>query len=128
MTQPTSKTLSTAAAPQPTDPDRRRVIEAFSRHEETPRRLVIELTADGTDYLSHGDFSEEALSWATLRAVLASAGRPLTRREIRRCWPRGSKKPDEATVWRWLQRQVGHGTVVQLGQGRRDRKSTRLNS
>ncbi len=40
---------------RPTDPDRRRVIEAYSRHEQTPRRLVIELTAEGTNYLSHGD-------------------------------------------------------------------------
>jgi hypothetical protein len=63
---------------RPTDPDRRRVIEAYSRHEETPRRRVIELTADGTDYVSHGDLRDDDFApiWETLRSILAAAPGP----------------------------------------------------
>src|SRR5213076_922164 len=35
----------------PDDLDRRRRLMAFSRHEQTPRHLLIELKADGTDYV-----------------------------------------------------------------------------
>jgi hypothetical protein len=107
---------------QPADPDRRRVIEGYSRHEETPRRLVIELTAEGTDYVSHGDLSEEdfTASWKIVHALLEASERPLTRAEIRQRWPHGRTKPDEATIWRWLQRRVGEGAVIQQGAGRRN--------
>jgi hypothetical protein len=106
----------------PTEPDRRRVIEAYSRHEETPRQLVLELSADGTDYLSHGDLREDdfAPQWQVLQRILASASAPLTRREILRRWPRRRSKPDAATLWRWLQRVRGEGAVVQEGRGKRN--------
>jgi hypothetical protein len=105
---------------QPSDPDRRRVIEGYSRHDATPRRLVIELTPDGTDYLSHGDFREDDLDQqqAVLLELLATAEEPLTRREIRRGWP-DERRPDEATLWRWLERLVAEGRVVRQGGGRR---------
>src|SRR5262249_22289768 len=35
---------------RPSEDDRRRRLLAFSRYEETPRQLVVELSADGTDY------------------------------------------------------------------------------
>jgi AAA domain len=107
---------------QPADPDRRRVIEGYSRHDETPRRLVIELTADGTDYVSHGDLTEDDFSanGKIVHELLQTAGQPLTRAEIRQRWPPGRTRPDEATIWRWLQRLVGEGTVLQEGRGRRN--------
>jgi hypothetical protein len=43
----------------PADDDRLRRLTAFSRHDETPGRLVIELTADGADYHSLGDFAPD---------------------------------------------------------------------
>ncbi len=106
----------------PADLDRRRVIEAYSRHDETPRRLVLELSADGTDYLAHGDLQEDdfAPQWAILEQILRSATYPLTRLEILRRWPRQQRKPDEATLWRWLQRVLGEGAVVQEGRGKRN--------
>jgi hypothetical protein len=106
---------------RPTDPDRRRVIEAYSRHEETPRRLVIELSPDGTDYLSLGDVYADdfAPHWQTLQALLASSAVPLTRVEIQRRWPPGAAKPDLATVWRWLERLVIQQKLERLGSGRK---------
>lgn len=44
------------------DNDRRRKILAFSRHDQTPRQRVIELNADGTDYLVHGSFQDDEFS------------------------------------------------------------------
>ena len=40
--------MSYVAAPEA--PDRRRRLRAYSRHDDTPRDLTLELTADGTDY------------------------------------------------------------------------------
>jgi len=50
------------AIPNGPDGDRRRRLWGFSRHPETPRQLVIELTADGTDYTALGDFTEPELT------------------------------------------------------------------
>jgi hypothetical protein len=107
---------------RPTDDDRRRRLDAYSRHDETPRRHLIELTADGTDYLSHGDPGPGAGAdgGRVLRAVLAAVGRPLTRREILEYWPAEARAPKEVTLWRWLEQAVGEGLVCQSGTGRRN--------
>ncbi len=101
---------------------RRRRLQAWSRHEETPRELVIELNAAGTDYLVHGDFQEEDFTsnWVRLRTVLAEASNKLTRSEILRAWPGHWEKPSEATLWRWLERALNQGLVCQDGKGRRN--------
>src|SRR4051794_7839798 len=84
--------------------DRRRKLAAFSRHAETTRRLAIERTADGTDYVPLGDFAEldSTDSWPVLRGVLEDAGRPLTVRAIRAEWPEDHACPSQPTLWRWL--------------------------
>jgi hypothetical protein len=46
---------------QPDDLDRRRRLLAFSRHDETPRHLLLELQADGRDYLVLQSGAEAAL-------------------------------------------------------------------
>ena len=101
--------------------DRRRKLAAFSRHPETPRRLVIELTPDGTDYQAVGDAGPLALDdggWPVLLRVLAEAGEPLTRPEVLAGWPADCRRPDPATVWRWLARAAADGRVVRAGTGR----------
>jgi len=104
----------------PFSDDRRRKIAGFSRFPETTRRLVIEWTADGTDYAALGDFDAPELDdiWQILFHVLADANGKLTRREILAVWPQDYKKPDESTVWRWLQRGMKDGRVLQGGTGR----------
>jgi hypothetical protein len=103
----------------PADTDRRRRLEAFSRYDATPRELVIELTADGCDYISHGDFeaAEFAASWDTLRAVLDDAPQKLTRRDILRLWPPSRPAPAGVTLWRWLERATAHGLLRRDGLG-----------
>jgi hypothetical protein len=105
----------------PDDGDRRRRLRAFSRFEETPRRLVIELSADGGDYLSRGDFEEDAFAqtWQRLESVLAGAGRKLTRGDILRAWPPAEPRPQPHALWRWLERGVAEGKVRRAGSGRK---------
>lgn len=106
----------------PDDGDRRRRLRTFSRHPQTPPRLVIELNADGTDYVSHGDFQEDnfADTWRRLEAVLQRAGRKLTRRALLRAWPTGGTPPTEHALWRWLDRGVHKGRLLRDGTGRKN--------
>ncbi len=99
--------------------DRRRRLLAWSRLEGTPRQLVIELNAEGTDYLAHGDFEadEFAPAWGLLRRVLERAPDRLTRAEIRRAWPEAEAAPSRATLGRWLERAAEQGLVLRDGQG-----------
>jgi hypothetical protein len=106
---------------QPADTaDRRRRLLAFSRHPETPRQLVIELNAAGTDYTALGSFEDEefASTWQDLRAILEPAFNKLTRTEIVSRWPAG-RVPDKATVRRWLDRAVAKGLLCRDGLGRK---------
>src|SRR5262245_60857608 len=100
------------------DGDRRRRLQAWSRHDETPRQQVIELTADGTNYVLLGDFAavEFAVQWELLRGVLAEAMGKMSRRELLKAWPAG-KKPDELTLYRWLEKAVARGWVKREGAG-----------
>ena len=102
--------------------DRRRRLWAFSRFKESPRRLVIELNQAGTDYASLGDFATNEFDdgWPVLFGVLEDAERKLTRRELRDQWPEDFIKPDEITLWRWLDRAVADGRVLKAGTGRKN--------
>jgi hypothetical protein len=101
--------------------DRRRRLRAWSRYDETPRQLVIELNAAGTDYLSHGDLAEEEFtrSWAALRAALEGAMNKQTREAILDCWPE-EDRPSPPTLWRWLERAVAQGLLCREGTGRKN--------
>jgi hypothetical protein len=101
--------------------DRRRRLYGWSRYEETPRQLVIELTADGTDYLCHGAATDEeyARGWPAVCAVLAAALTKRTAKEILADWPEAAPRPSETTLWRWLDRAVAQGLVRRDGEGRR---------
>ena len=102
--------------------DRHRRIHGFSRFAETPRRMLIELNADYTDYYNHGDFGDgdQIEGWRILRAVLETADKPPTRREILDDWPEEFPAPDEKTLWRWLDQAVRNGNVTREGRGRRN--------
>jgi hypothetical protein len=99
--------------------DRRRRLLAWSRLEGTPRQRVIELNAEGTDYMAHGDFAQDefAPAWSLLRRVLEGARDKLTRPEILRAWPEDEAAPSPATLRRWLGQAVGQGLVRRDGLG-----------
>lgn len=100
--------------------DRRRILRGFSRHPATPLQQVIERTADGTDYRSHGDLNDDDFGrgWPVLRGVLEDAPGKLTRREILDLWPEDHPRPDATTLWRWLDRALLDHRVQQSGRGR----------
>ena len=98
--------------------DRRRRLCAWSRHDETPAECVIELTADGRDYLVVDDPGDDETreGWELLHLVLREAGQQLTRKQILQGWP-AHRPPNEATLWRWLQLALQRRQILQLGAG-----------
>jgi hypothetical protein len=101
------------------DTNRRRRLLAFSRHEATPRQRVIELSADGADYVTHGDYQDDqfAYFWLVLKGVLEAADKKLTRPEIAKSWPPDLVRPTRMTLWRWLDRAVNQGLLLRDGSG-----------
>jgi hypothetical protein len=101
--------------------DRRRLLRSYSRHLATPPRLVIEWTADGTDYRNLGTSAELSYEqgWPVLRAVLEQSEGSLTRRAILHRWPDTALAPGKLTLWKWLGRAVQEGRVLQDGRGTR---------
>ena len=101
--------------------DRRRRLQAYSRYAATPPTWAIEWTTDGTDYLGLGPSAEPDFdrSWPVLLALLENAEKPLTRRAILRQWPNTAAAPAQNTLWRWLDRVVKEGRVLQDGKGNR---------
>jgi hypothetical protein len=106
----------------PDSDDRRRWLRAYSRHEETRRHLVLELTAGGDDYLAREALHDEAWSesWRLLFVVLGEASEPLTQQQILAHWPGDFRKPDLATVSRGLKRGLEQGRIRREGTGRRN--------
>jgi hypothetical protein len=104
------------------DDDRRRRLSGFSRHRATPRRVVIELTADGADYVSLGEDvgHEFEDNWPVLSGVLEDASQKLTRAEVLAQWPADFVRPSAVVLWRWLDRAVKDGRVLVEGTGRRN--------
>lgn len=102
------------------DEDRRRRLWTFSRFPESPSRLVIEWSADGTDYLSHGTFEDEEFGrqWRRLHAICADAPQKLTRLQIQERW-QSRRKPDRITLKRWLEQAVSRGLLRRDGKGLR---------
>ena len=107
---------------RPFEDDRRRRLLGFSRFDETPRRLLFELNAERTDYLVHGDYLDEefARDLQALYRVLGDDQHKLTRHEILDDWPEECERPDENTLWRWLDRAVKQGLILHEGLGRRN--------
>ncbi|MCE9531248.1 MAG: helicase RepA family protein [Planctomycetes bacterium] len=106
---------------EPNEDDRRRELAAWSRYEKTPRRLLIELNATGTDYHALGDFVSDDFpkGWLILKGILMDVADKLTRADIMSRWPNDHLKVNKATVWRWLDRAVKEGLLKQSGQGRK---------
>jgi hypothetical protein len=99
--------------------DRRRRLLAWSRHEETPRELIMELNAAGTDYSSVTEPEDDEMQGtrSSLWHVLERARTKLTQKQIREQWPCGDPKPAVAYLSRLLGRAVERGEVKRQGEG-----------
>jgi hypothetical protein len=101
--------------------DRRRRICAYSRYVETPRHLILELNAAGTDYLVRTDAAGTPLvqTWSEVYYVLANATDKLSQQAILERWPVEDNRPDRTTLWRWLKRATRQGLICCSGNGYR---------
>jgi hypothetical protein len=106
---------------RPRSRDRRRRICAYSRYVETPRHLILELNAEGTDYLVRSDAIGSPLvrPWPEIHYILASASDRLTQQTILERWPVEGNLPDRSTLSRWLARATRQGVVCCRGSGYR---------
>ncbi len=100
---------------------RRRRFFALSRHAETPRQLLLELNAAGTEYTPvEGPPEDDGPSlWEPLHMVLEEAPQKLTRGDILAEWPPDFDKPERVRLWRWLERTVASGMVLREGTGKK---------
>jgi hypothetical protein len=57
--------------------------------------------------------------WPVLLALLGEAEGPMTWRDIFRAWPDTAALPARSTLWKWLNRAVREGHVLQHGSGNR---------
>jgi hypothetical protein len=101
--------------------DRCRRIFAFSRYTETPRHLILELNADGTDYLVRTDAAGSPLAqpWPLMHLLLNQTSDRLTLQQIIERWPTEGDVPDRSTLLRWLNRAARQGMVCCCGSGHR---------
>lgn len=100
--------------------NRRRRLLAWSRHDETPRRVQVELSADGTDYavLPAGpDEPDDELQRVLAELLTDPAG--LTVREIVERWPAGTVPPSVRTLRDRLRGLVVIDRVTVTGRGLR---------
>ncbi len=98
--------------------NRMRVLTGYSRFEETPQELVVELTGDG--YRAVGTRAEVRVS-ARMDAILSrlSSEPPgMSVNEIRDVWP-GDRPPSKRTVETYLASLLKAGRIVRTGEGSR---------
>jgi AAA domain len=100
---------------------RRRHLHALSRFAETPRRLVVELNADATDYVPIDETAPDDFEpyYRAFRMVLEDAPQKLTRGDILAEWPADFDQPSGTTLKRWLGRAVERGIILCEGTGRK---------
>jgi hypothetical protein len=101
--------------------DRRRRICAYSRYVETQRHLIIELDADGADYIVRTDATGApvAQAWPEVHYVLANATDKLSQQTILERWPVEENRPDRSTLSRWLKRAAHQHLICSCGTGYR---------
>jgi hypothetical protein len=101
--------------------DRRRRICAYSRYAQTPRHLIVELDAEGTDYPVRTDASGWVLvpPWPEMHHILAAATDKLSQQQILERWPVEVAVPERSTLSRWLKRATRQGVVCCCGSGYR---------
>jgi len=100
---------------------RRRRFLSLSRHQETPRQLLLELNPEGMDYVPLPEEVEDTTSagWQAFRMVLEEATHKLTRGDILSSWPEDFAKPNAATLWKWLNRGFESNMLAREGTGRK---------
>ena len=97
--------------------DRRRVLTAYSRFDETPRELVIELKADGYATLGTKADTNQTDRLKAIRTILPANGKAMTADAILDAWPDDVTRPSKRTLRYDLERAVTDLEIHRTGTG-----------
>ena len=98
--------------------DRRRVLQAYGRFDETPDHVVIELTDDGYTCVGTAGDAKQSDRFEVIAEILDSDWR--TREDIRARWPVGTiPKPGKSTLRTDLNAGFESGKWERQGEGRK---------
>jgi len=100
------------------EPDRRRRLLAWSRHDATPRQWIIELTEVGRDYVQGTDDAPRATAESIIHELLLSEP-DLTARDLLARWPSHAPRPLPTVLNRHLSQAVATGALICAGAGHR---------
>src|SRR5207249_3448534 len=86
-----------------------------------PRHLILELSADGAEYLVRTDAAGTPLAqpWPEVHHILAETTDKLSLKGILERWPVEGDSPDPSTLARWLKRATQQGVICCSGTGYR---------
>jgi hypothetical protein len=100
--------------------DRQRVLTGYSRFDETPPELVIELAEDGGSYQSLGSKPEadRKARWTSITEILPGDPQGKTVEELLELWP-DEKKPSKRTLGQDLNQGAEATLWSMSGAGRR---------
>lgn len=99
--------------------DRRRVLSAYSRFEDTPVEAVLELRDDGYAYIGDRAMLNEEERKRTIAQVLRDSDGALTVQEVKSRWP-SQMVPGAATLRADLQAGAESGLWMRTGAGKRN--------
>jgi hypothetical protein len=97
---------------------RRRVLKGWGRDEEVPPELVVELSADGKSYTTHGDRgqAQAELLRLVILGLLEASPEGLTQEQVREAWP-SDPAPRSKTLRDALNAGVKSGRWGRSGKG-----------
>jgi hypothetical protein len=101
--------------------NRQRELTAYSRFDDTPDGLVIELAEDGSGYRSLGSpaDADRQNRWRIIRDLLPDAARGWTVDEVLAVWPEETRKPAKRTITIDLKQGAEAGQWSMGGAGKR---------
>ena len=101
--------------------DRRRVLTGYGRFAEIPEEIVVELSADGTEYTAQGGKREVSARdlHAAILAVLPDQARACPRRSCTRNYPRNGDRAGATSARRSRGRRGQRVDVRRKGQSPR---------
>jgi hypothetical protein len=102
------------------DTSRRRVLKAFSRWDETPHEMVLDLAPDGMSYKAEGTKAEVGANDIAQPIECLLPGKPpgWTADEIRDRWP-AAEKPSERSIREELHNGAASGRWHRVGTGKK---------
>lgn len=100
---------------------RRRRLSAKSRFEETPAERLIQLDELSKHYAIVDKANEDDFSngWTIMRMVFEDAIGKLTRKQVELHWPDDYPRPNDITLWRWLDLACERQLLSRGGAGRK---------